>query len=60
MKPKKTEPIKKPAPKLKPITAERFEREVNAITRLFNRRVLTATQHKAKHDVLVKRVRLAE
>jgi hypothetical protein len=46
--------------KLKPLTAERFEREVRAITRLFNAGVLTATQHKAKYDILVKRVRLME
>lgn len=45
-------------PKLKPITAERFEREVAAITRLFNMGILTADEHKRKYDLLVKRVKL--
>jgi len=43
--------------KLKPITAERFEREVRALTRLFNAGIINAKQHKAKYDALVRRLR---
>ena len=47
---------KKPT-KLRPISGERFEREVLAITRLCNAKLITAGQHKARYDVLLKRLR---
>jgi len=48
----------KEKPRLRPISAEHFEREVSALTRLHAAGVLTAKQHKAKYDVLVRRIRL--
>lgn len=46
--------------KLKPITAERFERESLALIRLLNAGVINATTHKRKYDVLLKRIRMEE
>jgi hypothetical protein len=49
-----------PKPKQRPITAERFERELNALNRVYNAGHINAAQHKKRYDVLIERLREAE
>ena len=42
--------------KIKPITAERFERELAALNRVYSAGYINANQHKARYDALLKRL----
>jgi hypothetical protein len=43
-------------PKQRAISAERAERELNALNRLYNAGMLTARQHKSRYDALLAKI----
>jgi hypothetical protein len=45
-------------PKLKPISSVAFDNEARALAGQFKRGILTAAEHKAKWDILVKRLKM--